>query len=173
MKNVLLTSLLVAGCVLGVVNSSFSQNCISMIRKASIVAAMRDLDYSSPLNIKAEKDFRKRFAATEGEQWFDYRNGYAAVFTSGDVRFRVEYDSKGNWNGTEKDYIGSKLDRDIKRIVKQVYFDYDIAYVKEFMVPGMFGIPVYVITIEDESSFKTISVCEDEIRVKEEYLKNF
>ncbi|HTI92554.1 MAG TPA: hypothetical protein VL727_18290 [Puia sp.] len=172
MKNVLLTSLLVAGCVLGVVNSSFSQNGISMIRKASIVSAMRDLGYSSPLNTKAERDFRKRFAATEGERWFEYRNGYAAIFASGDVRYRVEYDSKGNWNGTEKGYKGTMLDRDIRRLVKQTYIDYDIAYVKEFMVPGMFGTPVYVITIEDEGSFKTLSVCEDEVRVKEEYLKN-
>jgi len=172
MKNVLLTSLLVAGCVLGMVNTCFSQNCISMIRKATIVAAMRDLGYSSPLNTKAVKDFRKRFATTDDEKWFDYRAGYAAVFTSDDVRFRVEYDSKGNWNGTEKDYTEVKLDRDIRKIVKQEYFDYNIAYVKEFMVPGMFGVPVYIITIENEDSFKTLSVCEDEIRVKEEFLKN-
>ena len=171
MKNVLLTSLLVAGCVFGMVNSCFSQNCVSLIRKATVVAAMRDLGYSSPLNIKAEKDFRKRFAATDDEKWFDYRNGYAAVFTADDVRFRVEYDNKGNWNGTEKDYKEPKLDRDIRRIVKQVYFDYNIAYVKEFMVPGMFGIPVYVITIDDETSFKTLSVCEGEIRVTEEFSK--
>jgi hypothetical protein len=171
MKNVLLTSLLVAGCVLGMANSCFSQNCISMIRKATIVAAMRDLGYSSPLNTKAAKDFHKRFAATEGEKWVDYRNGYAAVFTSDDIRFRVEYDSKGNWNGTEKDYTGTKLDRNIRKIVKQVYFDYAISWVREFMVPGLPGIPVYVITIDDENSFKTLSVCEDEIRVTEEYSK--
>jgi hypothetical protein len=171
MKNVLLTSLLVAGCVLGMVNSCFSQNCISMIRRATIVAAMRDLGYSSPLNIKAAKDFRKRFAATDDEKWFDYRKGYAAVFTSDDVLFRVEYDSKGNWNGTEKDYREAKLDHDVRKIVKQVYFDYNIAWVKEFVVPGMFGIPVYVITIEDDNSFKTLSVCEDEIRVTEEFSK--
>ena len=171
MKNVLLTSLLVAGCVLGMVNSSFSQNGISMIRKATIVTAMRDLGYSSPLNTKAAKDFRKRFAATDGEKWLEYRNGYAAVFESDDVRFRVEYDSKGNWNGTEKGYTEKKLDHDIRKIVKQVYFDYDITYVKEFMVPGMFGVPVYVITIEDWNSFKTLSVCEGEIRVIEELSK--
>jgi hypothetical protein len=172
MKNVLLTSLLVAGCVLGMVNSCLSQNCISMIRKATIVAAMRDLGYASPLNTKAARDFHKRFAATDDEKWFDYRNGYAAVFASDDVRFRVEYDSKGNWNGTEKDYKEKKLDRDVRRIVKQMYFDYAITYVKEFMVPGMFGVPVYVITIDDEDSFKTLSVCEDEIRVIEEFSKN-
>ena len=171
MKNVLLTSLLVAGCVLGMVNSCFSQNCISMIRKATIVAAMRDLGYSSPLNVKAAKDFRKRFATTDDEKWIDYRTGYAAVFTSDDVRFRVEYDSRGNWNGTEKGYTEKKLDRDIRRIVKQVYFDYDITYIKEFTVPGMFGVPVYLITIEDARSFKTLSVCEGEIRVMEELSK--
>jgi hypothetical protein len=171
MKNVLLTSLLVAGCVLGMVNSSFSQNGISMIRKATIVTAMRDLGYSAPLNLKAEKDFRKRFAAADGEKWFEFRKGYAAVFTSDDVRFRVEYDTKGNWNGTEKGYTENKLDREIRKIVKQVYFDYDITYVREFMVPGMFGVPVYVITIEDWNSFKTLSVCEGEIRVIQELSK--
>ncbi len=152
MKNVLLTSLLVAGCVLG-------------------MAAMRDPGYSSPLNTKAVKDFRKRFAATDDEKWLDYRAGYAAVFTSDDIRFRVEYDSKGNWSGTEKGYKEIKLDRDIRKIVKQVYFDYAIAYVREFIVPGMSGVPVYVITIEDEDSFKTLAVCEGEIRVTEEFLK--
>ena len=171
MKKALLTSLLAVSCVFGMVNSCLSQNCFSMIRKATVVAAMRDLGYSSPLNIKAEKDFRKRFAATDDEKWLDYRNGYAAVFTSDDVRFRVEYDNKGNWAGTEKNYKEPKLDRDVRRIVKQVYFDYAISYIKEFMVPGMFGIPVYVITIEDENSFKTLSVCEGEIRIKEEFSK--
>ena len=171
MKNVLLTSLLVAGCVLGMANSSFSQNGISMIRNASIVTAMRDLGYSSPLNLKAEKDFRKRFATADGEKWFEFRRGYAAVFTSDDVRFRVEYDSKGNWSATEKGYTEDKLNRDIRSIVKQAYFDYDITYVKEFMVPGMFGVSVYVITIEDWNSFKTLSVCEGEIRVIQELSK--
>ena len=172
MKKVLLTSLLAVSCVFGMVNSCLSQNCISMIRKATIVAAMRDLGYSSPMNIKAEKDFRKRFATTDDEKWFDYRNGYAAVFTSDDIRYRVEYDSKGNWNGTEKGYKEPKLDRDVRKIVKQVYFDYDIAYVKEFIVLGMFGIPVYIITIDDGDSFKTLSVCEGEIRVTEEFSKH-
>jgi hypothetical protein len=142
-----------------------------MIRRGTIVAAMRDLGYSSPLNNKAAKDFHKRFPTKDDEKWFDYRNGYAAVFTSDDVRFRVEYDSKGNWDGTEKNYREVKLDRDVRRLVKQVYFDYAITWVKEFMVPGMFGIPVYVITIEDDNSFKTLSVCENEIRVKEEFSK--
>jgi len=172
MKKVLLTSLLAVSCVVGMVNSCLSQNYISMIRKATIVAAMQGPGYSSPMNMKAEKDFRKRFAATDNEKWFDYRNGYAAVFMSDDIRYRVEYDSRGNWNGTEKGYKEPKLDRDVRRIVKQVYFDYEIAYVKEFMVPGMFGIPVYIITIDDGVSFKTLSVCEGEIRVTEEFSKN-
>ena len=171
MKNVLLTSLLVAGCVLGMVNSSFSQNGISMIRKATIVTAMRDLGYSAPLNIKAEKDFRKRFAAADDEKWFDYKTGSAAVFTSDDVRYRVEYDSKGNWRGTERGYREAMLDRDVRKIVKQLYFDYSITWVREFNMPAVSPIHVYLIHIEDEKSFKSLCVYEGEIRVLEEFSK--
>lgn len=160
MKSVLLASLLVITCMLGMKSYAFSQGPVSALKTTSLIATT-----------KAMRDFNKRFAAIEDEKWYNYRRGYAAEFESDKVRFRVEYDKKGHWSGTEKDYTESKLDPNIRAIVKQVYYDYTISSVKEFILPDIFEIPVYFICIEDKNSFKNLCVYEDEIRVLEEFSK--
>lgn len=107
----------------------------------------------------------------EGEKWFDYRNGYAAVFMADSVRYRVEYDHRGDWSGTEKNYQEAKLDRDVRSVVKRVYFDYTISGIREITLPDLSNVPVYIIRIEDERSIKNLCVYEGEIKVLEDYLK--
>ena len=87
------------------------------------------------------------------------------------VKYRVDYDNKGHWNGTLRNYAEDKLSRDVRSIVKSEYFDYSIKWVWEISVPGLTGGPVYIIHVEDEKSFKNIEVHNGEMKVLEQYDK--
>jgi hypothetical protein len=89
-----------------------------------------------------------------------------------DVRFRVEYDVRGNWSATEKDYFEAKLDRDVRKVVKRVYFDYTITSIREIITNTFFTTPIYIIHIEDEKSFKNVAVYDGEMSVVDQYLKD-
>jgi hypothetical protein len=175
MKKVFLTSLLAVIGVLGMTFSVFSQNTSIAMGETPAAPAMllsEGTNYNSAVNTKAMRSFKKMFTSVEGEKWYEYKGAYAAVFAADDVRFRVEYDARGNWSATEKDYFESKLDRDVRKVVKSVYFDYTITSIREITTSTFFSTPVYIIHIEDASSFKNIAVYEGEMSIVDQYLKD-
>jgi uncharacterized protein YuzE len=154
MKNVLLAGLLAVINVLGVANS---------------VMAFENV----PVNAKALNSFKKKFTAVQNEKWYNYKNRSIVVFEAEEVRFSVEYDNKGNVTGMEKVYAEGKMDRAIRKIVKSVYFDHTITSIREISVPWLFPNPVYIIHIEDENGFKNLTVYDGEMKVVDEYSKEF
>jgi len=175
MKKVFLSSLLAVIGVLGMSNFVFSQISTVAMGKTAAVPSMRSSDgtkYRSSVNTKAMRSFKKMFATVEGEKWYEYKGAYAAVFVSGDVRFRVEYDSRGYWSATEKDYYEAKLDRAVRKVVKSVYFDYTISSIREITTNAFFTDPIYIIHIEDAISFKNVAVYDGEMSIIDQYLKN-
>ena len=124
-----------------------------------------------PENRKALDNFKKRFSAVQNEQWYHLKNRSIVVFESEGVKFTVEYNKKGDVTGIEKLYREGSLDREIRRIVKSVYFDYKITNIREITLPELFSKPVYIIQVEDETSFKNLSVYDSEMRVVEEFEK--
>lgn len=167
--------LLAAISVLGMSNFVFSQvSTVAMGETLAVPSRMLSdgSSYSSSVNTKAMRTFKKMFATVEGEKWYEYKGAYAAVFVSDDVRFRVEYDNRGNWSATEKDYFEAKLDREVRKVVKSVYFDYTISSIREIITNDFFTNPVYIIHIEDANSFKNLVVYDGEMSIIDQYLKN-
>jgi len=174
MKKVFLASLLAAISVLGMGHSVYSQNLEVTMGETPAVSALHSaggVNYYSSVNTKAMRNFKKMFTAVEDAKWYEYKGAYAAVFMMDDVRFRVEYDSRGNWSATEKDYFEEKLDRDVRKIVKREYFDYSISSIREITTNEFFTDPVYIIHIEDAKSFKNVVVYNREMSVVDAYLK--
>jgi len=175
MKNVVLASLLAVISVLGMENAVLSQNSIGMIRErlsASKLLLPRVAFENAPVNSKALNSFKKKFTAVQNEKWYHNKHRSVAVFEADEVRFSIEYDKKGNLTGTEKLYGEGKMDREVRKIVKSVYFDYTITSVREISVPWLFPSPVYIIHIENENEFKNLTVYEDEMKIVDELSKN-
>jgi hypothetical protein len=100
------------------------------VSKASVGALSR-----SDVKSKAAKDFASTYKGISSENWFEEPNGFLAMFTSKDVRYRLDYDKKGNWLCTIRTYDESELPADLRRLVKSSYYDYNIIGVNEIEMP--------------------------------------
>jgi hypothetical protein len=168
----MIVGLLVAAGALGTANPVFSQGMLHSVAGNEVQASVKqfpDLGNES-VNPKAIKDFKKKFGDVHDEKWFRNKTRYISQFRSEDTRFKVEYDSRGNWSGTQKAYPGEKLADEETTMVKSVFYDYEIVWVTEFTLPEFLN-PVYIIRLENKKNIKNICMNEGEIKILEEYTK--
>jgi hypothetical protein len=174
MKSFLVAGVMVVASALGIRDHVYSQDQINHglagTKVVSDPAKSHRVGYAA-INPKAMRDFRKHFAHANNEIWAKSKNGCMAFFTSDDIRYKVEYDNKGNWYATQRSYAEKKLQRDVRAIIKRVYFDYTINWITEITAPEDFAGPVYVIQIQDEKSCKSIYLYEGEMRTIDEFSK--
>ena len=118
----------------------------------------------SEVNTKAVKNFTKSYKSQSNEVWHEVTDGLIAQFTSDDINYRVDYDKKGNWLHTIRTYDENKLPRDVRHMVKSIYYDFDITQVQEIEMP--FNIenplngPTYIIHLEGKTEFINLRVCD-------------
>jgi hypothetical protein len=172
MKKNLIAGLLVLTSATAVINPVFSQefsNDIAYNTKSSVLPSA-DIE-TTAINSKAVRDLHKTFTVTGEVKWYKNQNGFTAIFDNEGAKCRVDYDKKGNWNGTLRTYTEDKLNQNIRTIVKSVYFDYSIKWVWELNVPGMMTGPLYIVHVEDEKSFMNLRVHDGEMKVVDQYEK--
>ena len=121
------------------------------------------------VNARAVNDFKSRFDKVLNEKWYAIPDGFESYFNMDGCGDRALYDKKGRWQGTIKTYKEDQLPTEVRKLVKGVYFDYSISMVEEVDIPGNF---VYLIHLEDKTSFKIIRVNQDfELDVMQEFQK--
>ncbi|THU39191.1 hypothetical protein FAM09_11790 [Niastella caeni] len=142
------------------------------------VAALANEPASSPHNtmadfrhipIKAVRNFKSTWQHVDNEAWYQIKDGYRARFTENGVLYLVTYDKKGKWLHTIRQYDEAKMDRDLRAQVRSVYFDYNILLVEE--IEQLLKPLIYVIHLEDKTSFKNIRFCDREMTVVSEIQK--
>jgi hypothetical protein len=121
------------------------------------------------INAKALKNFSKTYKKAADAGWFVIKDGYLAQFKQDGITTKVFYDPKGRWVGNLRCYFEDKLPRDIRHLVKSHYYDYNIFYVQEVTVGNA---TVYLVKIEDKTSFKTIRVQDGEMTETEAFTKS-
>lgn len=172
MTKILLASLLVMTGALATNNAAFAQEAMhETVSNVEVVTTSHLEPGFAAFNTRAVRNFKKTYNNAEQPKWLRFKDGYTAIFTRDGIRYRVDYDKRGFWNGTQKDYTEDKLPRDIRARVKSVYYDYTIFWVNEVTLPEVLTGPVYFIHIEDAKSFKNISVYDDEMKVMNEFRK--
>lgn len=175
MKNVFFVSLMAIGLVTGINNSACSQITAGLITKVQTVAGEQGA-YAvagvERVDTRVMRNFLKSFHETGDQKWYRYNDRYVVYFDSNAVHYRIEYDSKGNWSGTEKVYKENKLDRSIRKVVKSVYFDFAITGVQEILLPGAVAGPVYIVHLEDKYSFKEVCVYDNELTVLKSFARS-
>lgn len=119
--------------------------------------------------VKSARTFWRMYGETKNEKWYSLPGGSLAQFETGGIAYRVVFDKKENWVYTLKQYKEKELPVQVRAMVKSVYYDYPITWVKEVNQSQYI---VYLIHIENDREWKTILVAEDEMEVAEEYSKN-
>jgi len=114
----------------------------------------------------------RHFINTYGEglnaEWNLTSFGFRAEFRKEAIKYLVDYNRGGLWLSTIRFYGEKDMPQDIRRIVKSVYFDYDIELVSEVNYAKQV---VYHVNIQDETSLKKLIVMDGEMTVEAEYTR--
>lgn len=121
------------------------------------------------ISVRAMRDFKSKYPAIAGEQWSTYKDGTIATFTSEDIKYRVIYNQRGDWLYTLRYYDEKKLPFDIRDIVKRKYYDCLITLVDEILYEDK---TIYIVHMQDDSTWKKVSVYDGEMKLLESYNKN-
>jgi YD repeat-containing protein len=114
---------------------------------------------SAGINTKAIKDFTRNYKKQNNANWFTIDDGFVAVFTNDGVNTKVYYDKKGRLIGDIRTYQENKLPKEVRHRVKSTYYDFNITSVNELTAGNQ---KVYLVKLEDKTSFKTIRIQEGE-----------
>ncbi|OQP58166.1 hypothetical protein A3860_07525 [Niastella vici] len=170
MKNLIVS--LVTGSVLML--TSISALAQPAVKKQDLkdVAALERERIAPPVNnmavfrnipIKAVRNFKNSYQQVDNETWYEVPDGYRARFTAGEVLHLVTFNKKGKWLNTIRQYDETKLARDVRAMVRSVYYDYTIVLVEE--IEQSLKPVTYIIHMEDKISFKNIRVFDREMEV--------
>jgi len=150
-----------------------------IVKTNSLSAAMKltkdskneiaEITYVNEVNKKAMHDFKKSFKDVSNEKWYSIRNGFLVEFSLNSSRNRVVYDKKGNWRFTVSYYDEKNLPAEIRAIVKPVYYDYTISRVEEVHADDQI---IYIVHVQNNSSLKTLRVCEGQMDLIEDFHKS-
>jgi hypothetical protein len=108
------------------------------------------------VSIRAVRDFLDRFETVRRVLWFSIpEGGTEAYFVQDGFGDRVIYDKNGRWKFSLITYGENKFDRDLRTIVKSVYFDFNIILVQQQdCVTGT----EYLVFLEDKLTIKIVKV---------------
>jgi hypothetical protein len=110
--------------------------------------------------VKAAREFWKMNGEEKNEKWYKLPGGYLAEFNEGSIQNKVVFDKNGNWVYTMREYSEKELPKEVRKLVKSIYYDFSIGWVKEvFQLQSQ----VYVVHIDSPSEWKDLLVRDGEI----------
>ena len=88
------------------------------------------------INAKAIKHFSKDYPDATAAEWSALKDkGFLCRFSYKGVSNRAYYNAKGGWLFTIAGYQEAQLPKDIRTMVKRIYYDYAITFVNEISLP--------------------------------------
>jgi hypothetical protein len=120
-------------------------------------------------NSKMYNDFSSAFPNASNIRLSSDKKETRISCTIDSVLTKIDYNKKGKWMYTIRYYGAERLPGDIHNIVKDGYPRYNLyGFVAEVSVPGK---SVYLVMIEDQTSWKRIRIADGEMDAFEEYQK--
>lgn len=124
--------------------------------------------YLNNVHVRAMRDFVKRNNTATHVEWMVADDGYVAKYTGkNNSQCRTVYNCRGNYAYTIRQYDEAHMPRDVRKLIKSVYYDYTINLVEEIELRAKSLI--YVVHVQDETTLKNIRVCDGEMEVIEDY----
>jgi hypothetical protein len=118
---------------------------------------------------KIFKDYTKNYS-TATDIKISKRANYTFIWAIiNSVKTRVSYNENGRWQSTLKYYSDKHLAPEIRQTVLSAYPCYKVSGVVEVQVGNK---TAHLVTIENNSAWKTIKVVNDEFEVYESFEKN-
>jgi len=142
---------------------------IASLEKDRMASPVNNMAVFRNIPIKAVRNFKNSYRYVDDEMWYEVPDGYRARFTADDELYMVTFNKKGKWLNTLRQYDETKLSRDIRAMVRSVYYDYNIILIEE--IEQSMKPVTYIIHLEDKESFKNIRVCDREMEVVTEINK--
>ena len=180
MKKILFA--LLAGLIpaLAVINETFAQNGNDI---TSLTPEKNYFDMESKkgvtensntaglVNAKVLKIFKKQYNVN-GEKWMKEGNCITATYKQDGISHCIYFDKKGHWVASLKTYNEDKMPKDIRKMVRQEYYDYKILAVQEVETYESHSVPTYIVTIEDDKNIKQIRIGDGGMDVYKEYKRS-
>src|SRR5687768_8018441 len=122
----------------------------------------------SSIHIRAVRDFKKRYKHAVNEIWLPSTNGFAVRFNENAISTTVRYTNAGNWIHTIKRYHEPDLAREIRALIKPVYYDYSIVVIYELIERHSVG-PVYFVHLKENRNYKIVRLSDGEMHVVQSF----
>jgi hypothetical protein len=151
----------------GLMGTTYAQDSMDAYTAAGGMPARKT--YLNNISTTAQRDFLKRVDHPTDVKWFKLPDGYIAKCSLESDKTTVAYDRSGTWVYTIRNYPEKKMPRDVRALVKSTYYDYQITIVQE-VLKGRNPV-VYIVHMQDSTSWKNVRVCDGEMDVLEEYEK--
>lgn len=184
MKKLFLACSIKVLVVLAITKSSSAQNLNSTVQPD--LQSHTEKSLSSPKEISAINDsgslrlnerspqavrnFDRDFGNVSDARWIKSTKGFVAYFIHDNIQNWIVYDYKGSQEFMIRDYYEEKLPRNVRHIVKSVYYDFSIFCVNEITVKGATS---YVVTLKnianDKTFWKKVQVVDGEMELMKEY----
>lgn len=119
------------------------------------------------INIRAFRHFHQRFPSVLGESWAKLPDGYIVSFMENSFRHQAHFDQRGGFLCLVKYYEGKDLSRDLTVFLGRRFPDYSIGVVTEITDGEK---TFYRIKIENASFVKTLSICDGQTEILEEWI---
>lgn len=113
--------------------------------------------------IRAVKNFKSQFKDRADAKWFADEKTISAYFNGDGIRNVVCYSSSGSFIRHMKMYDENKMPSDIHELVKRsIYYNCAIKGVQEILEQDIL---FYVVHLEDDKSFKQVTVYNGEVNL--------
>ena len=121
------------------------------------------------INTKAIRNLQRMHSNANKVYWHTSRDGFCSEFKINNVKLKVYFDKRGCWTGTIRTYYESELSPEIRKIIKQTYYDYAIIQIDEVNIAQ--GPIAYIVSIDGEDSVKKIKVQSGEMETVNDFKK--
>lgn len=126
--------------------------------------------YYNEINPRAMRHFLTHFSEASGEKWYSTPDMIAVMFTLKGIDYRVDFDKKGNWIETFRNYDETKLSSDLRRMIKESYPAYKILIVQEIeQLPHPI---IYIVHLEGETKLINLEICDGVMKEWQKFEKS-
>lgn len=112
--------------------------------------------------------FEKAFPGATDASWMNTNDGFAVRFLQKGIQHMAFMTKRGNCISYIRYYFEKDLPPAVRTLVKSTYFDYKITSAEEVYHNN---VTAYLVTIEDETTWKIIRVVDDEMDVYASFKK--
>jgi hypothetical protein len=115
------------------------------------------------------RNFEQKFTNVTSVRWYESSYGFVVKFNLEGIDYRVDFDKKGNWLYTIRNYDEMKLPEDVMRLINDSYNEYSITLVQEIETPF---IPLtFVVHLDGKKDMIQLLVSGDETQEWQRFRK--